>query len=134
MSLLRHQFGIIFDSRWPSKRYKSTRRFCYIQFPTPVRCSPFLTLIPHRTTDPHFTHSPQTSAQAALSLHNTELEGLKLSVLVSDPGRKKGRTDAGANDRELYVAGLSKFVKEQDLKKLFEVVSGLGRCPRTSEV
>lgn len=50
-------------------------------------------------------------------------DGLKLVVYVSDPGRKKGRTDANANDRELYIAGLSKFVKEIDLKRLFEPVS-----------
>ena len=68
----------------------------------------------------------QADAQAALALHNTELEpGLKLTVYVSDPGRKKGRTDAGANQRELFVGGLSKFVSELDLKRLFEPVSVL---------
>lgn len=30
------QHGTIFDTRWPSRRYKSTRRFCYIQFASPV--------------------------------------------------------------------------------------------------
>lgn len=48
-----------------------------------------------------------------------------MQVFISDPGRKKGRTDAGANAKELYVAGLSKFVKELDLKRLFEPVSEL---------
>lgn len=68
----------------------------------------------------------QASAQAALALHGTQLEGgFKLTVYISDPGRKKGRTDAGANEKELYVAGLSKFVKDTDLKKLFEPVSGM---------
>lgn len=65
----------------------------------------------------------QASAEAALSLHNTELEpDVKLVVYISDPGKKKGRTDAGVNDRELYIAGLSKFVKEIDLRRLFEPV------------
>lgn len=50
-------------------------------------------------------------------------EGIKLIVYISDPGRKKSRTDAGANNKELYVQGLSKFVKEADLRKLFEEVS-----------
>jgi hypothetical protein len=68
--------------------------------------------------------SPQADAEAALALHDTEPEaGLKLVVYISDPGRKKGRTDAGVNDRELYIAGLSKFTKEADLQKLFEPVS-----------
>jgi len=32
----RFQFGTIVDVRWPSKRIKSTRRFCYIQYTSPV--------------------------------------------------------------------------------------------------
>jgi len=30
-----------------------------------------------------------------------------MSVLISDPERKKERTDADANEKEIYVAGLS---------------------------
>jgi len=30
------QFGTILDVRWPSKRIKSARRFCYIQYTSPV--------------------------------------------------------------------------------------------------
>ncbi|KAK4054023.1 Splicing factor [Microbotryomycetes sp. JL221] len=89
------QFGVVFDTRWPSKRFKSTRRFCYIQYTSPEQ------------------------AQAALSLHNSELEGHKISVLISDPTRKKERTDVGANDKELYIAGLAKSTKEDDLRALF---------------
>lgn len=33
------QHGDIFDVRWPSKKYKSTRRFCYVQYTSPVRSS-----------------------------------------------------------------------------------------------
>ncbi|GAA5854941.1 hypothetical protein JCM9279_003579 [Rhodotorula babjevae] len=91
------KYGTIFDTRWPSKRFKNTRRFCYVQFANPAH------------------------AQAALELHGTELEpGHALSVLVSDPSRKKSRSDAGAHQRELYVASLAKSVKEGDLRKLFE--------------
>ena len=50
-------------------------------------------------------------------------EGHKLSVLISNPERKKERTDSDANDREVYVAGLSKFVKKEDLDGLFKTVS-----------
>lgn len=31
------KYGTIFDTRWPSKRFKNTRRFCYVQFANPVR-------------------------------------------------------------------------------------------------
>jgi len=33
-----HQYGLIFDVRWPSKKFKATRRFCYVQYTSPVRC------------------------------------------------------------------------------------------------
>ena len=75
----------------------------------------------------------QESAQAALELHNTELEpGLKVQVHISDPSARKGRTDEGANQKELYVAGLSKFAKEHELRKLFEAVSFLCALFRSS--
>ena len=48
---------------------------------------------------------------------------LILNVFISNPERKKERTDADANDREVYVAGLSKFVTKEDLEKLFKTVS-----------
>ncbi|GAA5869364.1 hypothetical protein JCM8547_008653 [Rhodosporidiobolus lusitaniae] len=91
------KYGTIFDTRWPSKRFKNTRRFCYVQFANPAH------------------------AQAALELNGTEFEpGHALSVLISDPSRKKTRSDTNANDRELYISGLSRSVTEDELKKLFE--------------
>lgn len=90
------KYGEIFDVRWPSKKFKSSRRFCYVQYTSP------------------------DGAKSALVLHGMELEpGLRLSVLVSNPERRKERTDADANDREIYVAGLSKFATKEDLRKLF---------------
>ena len=57
-------------------------------------------------------------------LHGIELEpGLALSVLISNPERKKERSDANADAREVYVAGLSKFVTKEDLEKMFKTVS-----------
>ena len=49
-------------------------------------------------------------------------EGHKMSVLISNPERRKERTDSDANDREIYVAGLSRFVTKQDLEALFKTV------------
>jgi len=90
------QYGIIFDVRWPSKKFKNTRRFCYIQFISPA------------------------AADKALELHGHELEpNLPLNVYISNPERKKDRTDQDANEREIYVAGLSKFTTQADLQKLF---------------
>jgi len=62
----------------------------------------------------------------ALELHGRELEpGHSLNVYISNPKRKKERTDADANSREVYVAGLSKFVTKEDLEKLFRTVSSM---------
>lgn len=91
------QYGLIFDVRWPSKKFKATRRFCYLQYTSP------------------------SSAKRALELHGRELEPDRaISVLISNPERKKERSDADANERELYVAGLSKFATKEDLRKVFE--------------
>ncbi|EGN98450.1 hypothetical protein SERLA73DRAFT_169409 [Serpula lacrymans var. lacrymans S7.3] len=91
------QYGVIFDVRWPSKKFKSTRRFCYVQFTSP------------------------SSAERALELHGRELEPDRtINVLISNPERKKERTDADANEKEIYVAGLSKFTTSDDLEKLFK--------------
>ncbi|KAJ3490444.1 hypothetical protein NLI96_g1424 [Meripilus lineatus] len=96
------KYGTLFDVRWPSKKFKSSRRFCYVQYTSP------------------------NSAKAALELHGQELEpGMPLSVYISNPERKKERTDIEANDRELYVAGLSKFTTKEDLEKLFSTYGPL---------
>ncbi|KAF8635933.1 hypothetical protein AX15_000104 [Amanita polypyramis BW_CC] len=91
------KYGTIFDVRWPSKKLKSTRRFCYVQYTSPQ------------------------AAESALELHGQELEpNHPLNVLISNPERKKTRTDKDADERELYVAGLSKFTTEADLEKIFK--------------
>jgi hypothetical protein len=59
-----------------------------------------------------------------LELNGRELdEGLPLNVYISNPERKKERTDADANAKEVYVAGLSKFATKEDLENLFKTVS-----------
>jgi hypothetical protein len=63
------------------------------------------------------------AAEAALQLHGQELdEGLTLNVFISNPERKKERTDADANAKEIYVAGLSKFATKEDLEIVFKTV------------
>ena len=68
----------------------------------------------------------QASANDALALHDHELEPeLRLNVYISNPERKKDRSDASVDAREVYVAGLSRFVTDEDLKKLFKAVRPL---------
>ena len=45
-----------------------------------------------------------------------------MNVFISNPERKKERTDQDANEKEVYVAGLSKFTTQADLEKLFKTV------------
>ncbi|KAF8916956.1 hypothetical protein CPB85DRAFT_230169 [Mucidula mucida] len=92
-----NKYGVIFDVRWPSKKFKNSRRFCYVQYTSPA------------------------SAQQALELHEKELEaGFPLSVLISNPERKKGRTDQDADQREIHVAGLPRTTTSDDLRKIFK--------------
>lgn len=72
----------------------------------------------------------QSSAEKSLELHGRELEpDQPMSVLLSNPERKKERTDHDANEREIYVAGLSKFTIKADLEKLFNTVSKIVLSP-----
>ena len=57
-----------------------------------------------------------------------------MSVYISNPERKKERTDSDANDREVYVAGLSKLVTKRDLQNVFKTVRVLPtatKCDRS---
>ncbi|KAL7416070.1 hypothetical protein BDY24DRAFT_439291 [Mrakia frigida] len=91
------QYGTIFETRWPGKKFKGTRRFVYVQFLSP------------------------SSATAALELNGRELEpGHALLVAISDPARKQQRSDAKASEKEVVVTQMSKFVKKDDLVKLFK--------------
>ena len=44
-----------------------------------------------------------------------------MSVYISDPGRKKERTDAGSKD--IRLTGVTKSVKKADLESLFAKVN-----------
>lgn len=93
--------GRIFDVRWPSKKFANARRFCYIQY-----CD-------------------AQSAQSALRLHQMEMvndetgETIHMQVALSDPNRKKVRSDAQSNERELFLSGLPRHVSEEELAALF---------------
>lgn len=106
-------YGLIFNVRWPSKRFAATRRFCYVQFTTPDSAA---------------------AAVAALDKSEAALDR-KLNVALSDPGRRKQRTDARDNAKELFVSGFPRNINEDELKTYFEAfgaVTGV-RLLRNSE-
>lgn len=95
-------YGDLFEVRWPSKRFASSRRFCYVQFTT--RQSAAAALIEHHKV---VGQSPQGDV-------------LKLEVLASDPARRKVRSDAASTERELYVTRLPRSATVDALRTMFE--------------
>ena len=90
------KYGPIFDVRWPSRRFIQSRRFCYIQFAT------------------------ADAARAALAEHGALWHAdHALQVFLSNPQHKKQRSDANANEKELYVAGLPRSATVEQVRQFF---------------
>ncbi|TKY87784.1 hypothetical protein EX895_003365 [Sporisorium graminicola] len=106
-------YGLVFTVRWPSKRFASTRRFCYVQYTT-----------------------PDAAAAAVAGLDQTEVAaGRTLNVALSDPGRRKQRTDVQESGKELFVSGFARNISEDEMRTYFEAfgeVTGV-RLLRNSE-
>jgi hypothetical protein len=93
-------FGFILQTRWPSKKYATTRRFCYVTMQSP------------------------SAAQLATSLNGSKEKGVSdfgLTVLISDPAAKKQRSDAGQTT--LFVGGVASETSEEDIREHFSKVS-----------
>lgn len=103
------QFGEIIDVRFPSLKYNTHRRFCYVQF--------------------------RTAEQAKKA---TELDGqlvgstLKLVAKISDPNHRQDRSGALHEGREIHIRNLDREVKESELKAVFSVYGTVqqARIPR----
>ncbi|QSZ36812.1 hypothetical protein DSL72_006695 [Monilinia vaccinii-corymbosi] len=88
--------GQIFSIRWPSLKFNTHRRFCYITF------------------------RKAEAASAATQLDGKLLENkFKLVAKYSDPGGKKQREGATAEGRELHVTSVDPSLREDDLKGVF---------------
>ncbi|KKY18758.1 putative pre-mrna splicing factor [Phaeomoniella chlamydospora] len=91
------KYGNIVDIRFPSLKYNTHRRFCYVQFRL------------------------NSEAQAA-----TELDGyltgdnLKLVSKVSNPLNKQERTGPMEEGREIYVRNIDWGLSESDLASIFQ--------------
>ncbi|KAL6721456.1 Splicing factor [Lecanora helva] len=90
------KFGDIVDIRFPSLKFNTHRRFCYVQFKL------------------------SQDAQAATQLDGEDLGGdLRLLAKISDPGHKKDREGAIYEGREIYLANLDWQATPKDLKRAF---------------
>jgi RNA recognition motif-containing protein len=88
--------GEIINVRWPSLKYNTHRRFCYVSF---------------RSVE---------GAAAATNLDGKLLESrYKLSAKYSDPSQKKEREGALAEGREVHVANIDRTATEDELREIF---------------
>jgi squamous cell carcinoma antigen recognized by T-cells 3 len=90
------RFGEIIDVRFPSLKYNTHRRFCYVQF----RLNP--------------------QAQAATELDGQPVdENMKLVAKISNPAAKQDRSGAIEDGREVYCKNVRWSASEDDIKNLF---------------
>ncbi|KAK1753875.1 squamous cell carcinoma antigen recognized by T-cells 3 [Echria macrotheca] len=90
--------GEIHSIRFPSLKFNTARRFCYLTF-----CD-------------------REAAAAAIKLDGKTLEGGKFKLLakISDPGMKQHRHGAQAEGREIHVTNLPRNVDEDEIRVMFE--------------
>ncbi|EED20383.1 pre-mRNA splicing factor (Prp24), putative [Talaromyces stipitatus ATCC 10500] len=88
--------GEIIEVRFPSLKYNTHRRFCYVQF---------------KSAD---------EAIAATKLDNKVVgDGLNLQVKISDPSARQDRHGPIYEEREIHVSNIHFDARENDLKELF---------------
>lgn len=91
-----HGFGEIVDVRFPSLKYNTHRRFCYVQF------------------------TLNAQAQAATALDGNPMDdSLKLVAKISNPAVKQDRSGAMEEGREVYCKNVHWSAAEEDVKNLF---------------
>ncbi|KAE8413364.1 hypothetical protein BDV36DRAFT_37530 [Aspergillus pseudocaelatus] len=88
--------GEIIDVRFPSLKYNTHRRFCYVQFKT------------------------AEAAHSATKLDGTTVgKGLTLTAKISDPSRKQDRHGPIYEGREIHVSNVDFKASERDVQELF---------------
>ncbi|PCG98944.1 RNA-processing protein, HAT helix [Penicillium occitanis (nom. inval.)] len=88
--------GEIVEVRFPSLKYNTHRRFCYVQF---------------KSAD---------QANAATKLDNIVVgDGLNLQVKISDPSARQDRQGPMYEEREIHISNIHFDARENDLKELF---------------
>ncbi|KAL8649078.1 MAG: hypothetical protein Q9226_005726 [Calogaya cf. arnoldii] len=99
------KYGEIIDIRFPSLKYDTHRRFCYVQFSTADQA--------HKATE---FHGQAVGAK------------LKLVARMSDPSQRHDRVGALQEGRELHIVNLHWDVTERELASTF---SRYGRIEKT---
>ena len=90
------QYGDVVDVRFPSLKFNTHRRFCYVQFKLP------------------------SQARAATQLDGRMLDGkLDMIAKLSDPASKQDRQGPMHEGRELYIANVDWSATKRELKDAF---------------
>jgi RNA recognition motif-containing protein len=90
------QYGDIIDVRFPSLKYNTHRRFCYVQFKS------------------------STQAEAATEQNGKPVDGkLKLVAKISNPEIKEHRTGPLYEGREVYISNVNWSATEEELSEVF---------------
>lgn len=89
-------FGEIVSIRFPSLKFDTHRRFCYMQFDN------------------------AENAIAATQLDGTDVENFSMIAKISDPNAKKSRSSAAADGREVFVRGLNFKIKQTEVEEAFK--------------
>lgn len=106
--------GQVLSIRFPSLKFNTHRRFCYIQFSSASEAFDAMTAL----------NGKELSQQGQDEKKST----LSLVVKISDPQKKTDRTGAIYEDREVFVKGIDfKSVDESRIRKLFEPYGSIER-------
>ncbi|KAF3933184.1 Nucleolin [Dactylella cylindrospora] len=87
--------GQIVQVRFPSLKYNTHRRFCYVQFEN------------------------SEDAEKAAQFDGREVEGYTLVSKLSDPDKKQERSGPVHEGREIFVRNIDFDAREEDLRELF---------------
>ncbi|EGE80349.1 hypothetical protein RJZ56_003207 [Blastomyces dermatitidis] len=113
-------YGEVVDIRFPSLKYNTHRRFCYVQFQTASAA--------HAATELNGTQQ-EVSGNSMVSAESTKLP---LVVKISDPTKRQDRTGPMEEGREIHVSNLDWKATEDDLVELFTAYGEVegARIPR----
>ncbi|KAI9820409.1 MAG: Splicing factor [Phylliscum demangeonii] len=91
------EYGTMVDVRFPSLKFNTHRRFCYVQF------------------------ASSRQARKAIELDGEDVgdDQLKLVVKMSDPSHKQGRTGPLYEGRELHVSNVDWGATEEEVRGIF---------------
>lgn len=99
------QYGQILSIRFPSLKFNTHRRFCYVQF-----------------------SSGENARKASETLNGEQIGELTMQVLISDPSKKTSRKGALYEDREVFIKGLDfNSVDEKELRSILRKYGTIDR-------